>query len=112
MIDVISVPKQPNDFITIENKYESKLEVNCSKVVQAVFPYSLHGKFLKVNGYRMTFVIENVTNKWMNDFFTVNVSNDFGTSEFNVTPEERNPKVHMFGIKKFVEYLPLKILKD
>lgn len=36
----------------------------------------------------------------MNDFFTVYVSNDFGTSEFNVTPEERNPKVHMFGIKK------------
>lgn len=60
----------------------------------------------------MTFVIENVTSKWMNDFFTVNVSNDFGTSEFNVTPEERNPKVHMFGIKQFVEYLPLKILKD
>lgn len=48
----------------------------------------------------MTFVIENVTSKWMNDFFTVNVSNDFGTSEFNVIPEERNPKVHMFGIKK------------
>lgn len=111
MIDVISVPKQPNDFITIENKYESKLEVNCSKVVQAVFPYSLHGKFLKVNGYRMTFVIENVTSKWMNDFFTVYVSNDFGTSEFNVTPEERNPKVHMFGIKKICRISAFKNFK-
>lgn len=60
----------------------------------------------------MIFVIENVISKWMNDFFIVNVLNDFGISEFNVILEERNFKVYMFGIKKFVEYLFLKILKD
>lgn len=60
----------------------------------------------------MIFVIENVISKWMNDFFIVNVLNDFGISEFNVILEERNFKVYMFGIKKIVEYLFLKILKD
>lgn len=44
----------------------------------------------------MTFVIENVTSKWMNEFFTVYVSNDFGASGFKVAPEERNPKVHVW----------------
>lgn len=62
--------------------------------------YFLYGKFLKVNGYWMIFVIENVISKWMNDFFIVNVLNDFGISEFNVILEERNFKVYMFGIKK------------
>lgn len=51
----------------------------------------------------MTFVIENVTSKWMNEFFTVYVSNDFGASGFKVAPEERNPKVHMFG-KRIVQH--------
>lgn len=94
LIKVISFPKPPNHWIMIENQHGSKLEVKCSKVVPAAFPYPLHGKVLEVKGYQMTFGFENVTNKWLNEFFTVNVSNDFGARGLKVATEDRNTKLN------------------
>lgn len=97
LIKVISFPKPPNHWIMIENQHGSKLEVKCSKVVPAAFPYPLHGKVLEVKGYQMTFGFENVTNKWLNEFFTVNVSNDFGARGLKVATEDRNTKLNTIG---------------
>lgn len=94
---MISFPKPPNHWIMIENQHGSKLEVKCSKVVPAAFPYPLHGKVLDVEGYQMTFGFENVTNKWLNEFFTVNVSNDFGARGLKVATEDRNTKLNTIG---------------
>lgn len=94
---MISFPKPPNHWIMIENKHGSKLDIKSSKVVPAFFPYPLHGKVMDVEGYEMTFVFENFTNKWLNELFTVYVSNDLGARGLKVATEERNPKLNTIG---------------
>lgn len=104
MINVISFPKAPISWITIENKHGSQLKINCSKVVPAVFPYNIHGKVPDINGYQMTFVIDSVTNKWLNEF-TVYVENHFGKRGFKVALKERSPTFNTFGIISFFKNL-------
>uniref|UniRef100_A0A8W8KQQ6 Fibronectin type-III domain-containing protein n=1 Tax=Magallana gigas TaxID=29159 RepID=A0A8W8KQQ6_MAGGI len=101
LMNVISLPKAPRSGIMIEYKNGSKLKINCSKVVPAAFPYYMHGKVLDVNGYQMSFEIEKVTVKWLNEF-TVYVDNDFGEHGFKVVLEESKLKLNTFDIESFI----------